>query len=391
MSNERSAHPRRRAEHLLLDRRGFLVAMAALGLSACSRSQERSYNLGQDAFLTVLNWPEYIDEADDGSLDYAGGTLDRMRADAGLSVTYQPDYGDTVSFDDVVAELSDVDGTPRWDLLILPNAQASQLITQGQAEPIPLELIPNHVNLDPVFMTNSWDRGSRFQMPWQAGITGIAYNRARVGREITSIQDLFDPAFQGNVGFITEMREAVGLAMLANGDDPSRPTAEGAEAAMTAITAAAEGGQIGAFDDVNMIDLLTSGSLDIAMAWSGDASRLPTSDFDFIVPDEGAIQWFDTMVIPKGSAAIAAAGRFMNFVYEPSNAAAITEWVQYITPVQGTQAVLAQGSSEANDLAQNEFIFPTDETRSRLYTWGVLDSQLEADLEARYGQLIDGT
>ena len=104
------------------------------------------------------------------------------------------------------------------------------MIADDWVEALPLEEIPNHVNLDPAFLTNEWDRGSRFQMPWQAGITGIAYDPERVGGDVTSVESLFDPELRGRVGLVGEMREAVGLAMLFNGDDPSNPTTQSARA-----------------------------------------------------------------------------------------------------------------------------------------------------------------
>jgi spermidine/putrescine transport system substrate-binding protein len=365
--------------------------MGAVGLSACSDlGADRSPDLGGDSSLRVLNWPDYIDADDDGDVYYSGGTLAGLMAE-GLTVDYVADYEDNVGgFQIVLDEAVDV-SPPGYDIVVPTNWRAAQMIANGWAEPLPIELIPNHVNIDPAFLTNAWDRGCRYQMPWQAGITGIAYDPALTGRPLTSVNDLFDPEFAGRVGFIGEMREAVGLAMLANGDDPSRPNRSAAEAGLDRIIEAAGRGQVGAFTFNEFAQLLAEGRLVAAMAWSGDVALLQNErpDIEFVIPDEGAIQWFDTMVIPTGSANIAAAGRFMNYVYDPANAARITEWVQYISPVMGVRQVLAGRGGDAAALADNPVLFPDFETRNRLFTWGGLPDADEQSLDDAYAALIE--
>ena len=379
-----------------LGRRHFLAGLGAagagaLGLAACATGgQAPSFDLGGRRQLRILNWPDYIDVDESGDPSYAGGTLDRLAAQEGITTTYQPDYSDNISgfqrvLDDAVrAEI------PAFDIVVPTNWRAAQMIANGWAEPLPIEIIPNHVNIDPAFLTNAWDRGSRFQMPWQAGITGIAYDPAATGRDLVSVNDLFDPAFAGRVGFIGEMREAVGLAMLANGDDPSRPTRETAEAGLATIVDAAESGQVGAFTFEDFGPKLASGELALAMAWSGDVALLQAArpDIRFVVPDEGAIQWFDTMVIPAGAPNVAAAGAFMDFVYDPANAARITEWVQYISPVLGVEEELLRLGGAAADLARNTVLFPDPATRARLFTWGGLDQADEDALDEQYAALL---
>jgi len=379
-----------------MSRRRFLAGLGAAGagavvLSACTDvGTERSVDLGRSDALRILNWPDYIDADDNDNVLYPGGTLEAMAA-AGLTVGYDPTYEDNIDgFQAILDQAVDV-SPPAWDIVVPTNWRAAQMIANGWAEPLPIELIPNHVNIDPVFLTNAWDRGCRFQMPWQAGITGIAYDPALTGRELTSVLDLFDAEFAGRVGFIGEMREAVGLVMLANGDDPSRPTKAAAEKAFDTITNAFTSGQIGAFTYSEFSDLLSSGELVAAMAWSGDVALLQADrpDIEFVIPDEGAIQWFDTMVIPKGSQAVAAAGRFMDFVYDPNNAARITEWVSYISPVLGVQDVLAAQGGAAAQLAQSPVLFPDASTRNRLFTWGGLSAADEEDLDNRYAELVN--
>ena len=391
---------RRRRSQLLaptLNRRSFLkglgaAGVGAVGLTACASStSSREVDLGRSDALQILNWEDYIDADDDGDIYYVGGTLDAM-AGLGLDVAYEAGYADNIDgFQLVLDQAVNVD-VPAWDIVVPTNWRAAEMIANGWAEPLPIELIPNHVNIDPVFLTNSWDRGCRFQMPWQAGVTGIAYDPALTGGPLTSVLDLFNPELAGRVSFIGEMREAVGLVMLANGDDPSRPKTEAADAAFDIIFDSFVSGQIKAFTFNEFSDLLAAGEVAAAMAWSGDVALLQADrpDIEFIIPDEGAIQWFDTMVIPRGSTSIAAAGRFMDFVYDPENAATITEWVSYISPVLGVQDVLTARGGAAADLARSPVLFPDDVTRNRLFTWGGLDPADEQDLDDRYAQLVEG-
>jgi spermidine/putrescine transport system substrate-binding protein len=371
-----------------MSRRSFLIGLGAAGLAACGTDagSAATYDLGGSTRLTMLNWPDYIDPTEGDET----GTIDRIKLDAGLDVSYQPLYTDNEEGYQLILDNAIGSSPPLYDLVVPTNWRAAQMIDQGWAEPLPIEVIPNHVNLDPAYMTNAWDRGSRYQMPWQAGITGIAYDPALTGRPLTSVEDLFDPAFAGRVGVIGEMREAVGLVMLAGGDDPSRPTVAGATAALDRIQGAVADGQIGAVTFGEFADLLEGGELVAAMAWSGDTALLRgrRPDIEFVIPDEGGIQWFDTMVIPAGARNIEAAGAFMDYVYNPVNAARITAWVGYISPVLGVQDELTAAGGDLAELARDPLLFPDDAVRTRLFTWGGLDEDDEAALDAEFAELV---
>lgn len=382
--------PRRRG----LSRRSFLKgglglgALSALGLSSCSFGGDGNReDLGGSTQVRMLNWSDYIDlTAEDGS---SLGTIDRIRADKGIEVAYRTDYTDSYEGFQLILDEAVNQKNPAFDIVVPVFWRAAEMIRNGWAEPIPLELVPNHVNLDPAYMTNSWDRGSRYQLPWQAGITGIAYDPQLTGRPITSVGDLFDPRLKGRVGIIGEMREAVGLAMLANGDDPSLPTTQSAEAGLALVKDAVQTGQaIITYED--FADKLASGELAAAMAWPGDTFLLQASrpDIEFVIPQEGAIRWFDTMVIPKRAANVAAASLFMNYVYEPANAARITAYMGTISPVLGTQDVLRASGGEEAALADNPLLFPDAAERNRLFTWGGLDADRETRLDEDFLRLI---
>lgn len=350
-------------------RRSFLAgsaSLAALLAAGCaSDSQIGNTVLTQRTQLDVLNWSDYVDPDLLAILPY--------------ELTYSELWEDNFTGQDLFG--------PGWDVVVPTNWLAAQYVQQRQVQRLPVELIPNHVNIDPVFLSNNWDRGARFHMPWQAGITGIAYNPELTGRELNSVNDLFADDLRGRVAMIGEMREAIGLAMLANGDDPGRPTPSTAEAGFALLQAAGEAGQFASWGFAEFTDQLSNGEVAASMAWSGDVVTLQAErpDIEFIVPDDGAISWFDTMVIPVGAANVVGAAEFMNTFYEPAIAATNTEFVQFITPVLGVREELESRGGASAQLANNPILFPDDATRSRLFQWGGFDDlDAENDLDERF-------
>lgn len=375
----------------LLRRRDLLAGAGALGLlslaGCASRELSASTDLGGNRDLSILNWELYIDPDEDGAV----GTISRVQDELGLRVAYDDSYEDNIAaWNDLIVPTLGSGGTLSYDIITPTFWLAARMVERDWAEQVPIEIIPNHTNIDPAYLTQPWDRGARFHMPWQAGITGIAYDPALTGRPITSIADLFDPAFAGRVGIIGEMRETVPFGMLLNGDDPSRPTEATASAGLELFEEARASGQISQVTFGEFADGLSSGELWIAMAWSGDSVILQADrpDIEFVIPDEGAVRWFDSMVIPKGSGNVAAAGAWMNYVYDPANAARITAWVQYISPVLGVREELLALGGEAAELAQNPILFPDDTTRRRLFTWGGLPVEVEDRLDDRFNALF---
>lgn len=376
-----------------LDRRSFLAAAGAFGaatLVGCGggNSELRTIDLGGDRSLRIWSWPDYIDVGE-GDAD----TLNTVARELGLDVSYQDDYEDNIAaWENIfVPALGDGNGSRLgYDIVVPTYWLAARLVERGWAEQVPLEIVPNHANIDPAFLTQTWDRGARYHMPWQAGITGIAYDPALTGREITSIADLFDGAFRGRVSIIGEMRETVPFGMLLNGDDPSRPTMATARAGLKRFEDARANGQIAALTFDEFDEGLKSGEYWVSMAWSGDVVQLQRErpDLAFVIPDEGAVRWFDTMVIPAGAPNVAAAGAWMNHVYDPVNAARITNYVQYISPVLGVREELQRLGGDAADLARNPILFPDDETRRRLFTWGGLSLEEENELDEAFNALF---
>ena len=111
----------------------------------------------------------------------------------------------------------------------------------------------------------------------------------------------------GKVTFLTEMRDAVGLAMLAIGKDPSKATAADVDEALAAMQ---EGRPMTESSEpssaTSYAEDLVSGNVVLAMAWSGEMSspsRRKRRRSSGSSPTRAAMLWTDNMMIPKGAAA----------------------------------------------------------------------------------------
>lgn len=371
-----------------ISRRRFLAlagTAAAAAAGACASGRRPAVTRAER--VRILTWPEYIDSDDGGH----PGTVSRFERARRTEVDYLEEYqGNQEAFESVFDPTLGRGRPTGYDVVVPTYWAVARLLDRGWLEPVPIELVPNHVNVDPAFLGMPWDRGARYHMPWQVGITGIAYNPALTRRELRAVADLFEPALAGRVGMVSEMRETVGLVMLTQGADPSRATLEAAHAALDRLEEAKNAGQIGRFTGNEFVGALRDNQFAACLAWSGDIIQLQRErpDIRFVIPLEGAIRWFDSMVIPKGAANVHGAGEWMNFVYDPENAARITAAVQYISPVLGAREVLERSGGEGAELARNPILFPDDETRRRLYFWAGLEPAAEGELEERFSALV---
>lgn len=335
---------------------------------------------GGDNKLTFDNWPAYIDE----------DTVELFREESGIDFTYTERIADNNEyFARVQADL--VSGRDIGADIFAPTGWlAGRVISQGWVQELPLDDIPNAANLVESLRNPSWDPDGTFSLPWQAGMTGIAYNAAAAGRDITSLEDLFDPEYRGKIGMLTEMRDTLGLIMLLEGEDPSEATIESAESAFVRIETARDDGTIRSFTGNDYMDDLASGNFVACIGWSGDIAQLALDnpDLKFVIPDEGGMQFSDTMVVPNGTDRLDNIATWMNYVYDPENAARITTYVGYNSPVEGVQEILAAGDEFQQSLAESVLLFPDAATLDRLRFFKDLSEEEEAEFDERFSSIV---
>jgi spermidine/putrescine transport system substrate-binding protein len=337
---------------------GTVLTLPGL-LAACGGATKATGTAGSSKkqlakTLEFSNWTLYIDVK-----GQKHPTLDQFEKKTGVKVDYKEDINDNATFfGKIQGPLSRGQSINRDIIVMTDNSRyPSLLIKKGWVEKLDKSAIPNIKNLIPAQRHPSWDPDREFSLPWQSGMTGIAYND-KLTDPVTSIPQLLeDKKLKGKVTVLSEMADGLALVMLANGDDPAHVTNASFNRAINRLQKGVDNGQIRQFTGNDYSGPLAKGDLKAAMSWSGDIVQLQSSNkhLHWNLPDDGGDIWTDNMLIPQGGN-VFTASTYMNFVYEPKIAAEIEAYVNYICPVLGAKQVLLKSDPA---IAKNTLIFPT--------------------------------
>ena len=310
--------------------------------------------------LTISNWPLYID-VDDKTKKRP--TVEQFKKKYGVDVKYVEDVNDNEEwFGKFQAQLSRGQPIGR-DVTVLTDWMAARMVRLRYVKKVAKDAVPNADNLIEALRHPRWDENRDYSLPWQSGLTGIAYNEKKLGRAVRSMDELLtNPELKGKVTALSEMPDTIGLIMQANGDDPTKVTPKAFDDAIAKLQDAVDSGQIRKFTGNEYAPLLAKGDIVACTAWSGDVVQLQLDnpDLAFAIPESGGMIWTDNMLIPKGGD-VYTASTWMNFVYAPKVAAQIEAYVNYICPVAGAKEAIEKIDPS---LAKNELIFPSEKTLS---------------------------
>jgi len=353
----------------VITRRALLRRAAASGaflsvpgiLAACGGSSTKSSSSGSDHTLAKTlrfsNWTLYIDVNEKTKRH---PTLDMFKKKTGVAVNYVEDINDNATyFGKIQGPLSRGQSIDRDIIVMTDNSRyPSLLIKKGWVEKLDKSAIPNIKNLQPALAHPDWDENRDYSLPWQSGLTGIAYNDKLTDPVLTVPDLLQNPKLKGKVTLLQGVGDTMPLIMSANGDDPTKVTDASWNRAIKVVKKAVDSGQIRQFTGNDYSGPLAKGDLKAAFAWSGDVVQLTADNkhLHWNLPKDGGGIWTDNMLIPKGGN-IYTASVYMNFVYDPHIAALIEDYVNYICPVKGAKQELEKIDP---GVANNTLIFPTN-------------------------------
>ena len=320
---------------------------------------------------TFSNWPLYIDKK----------VLKTFDQRYGGHVKYVEDINDNDEFYGKVRQQLQANQSIGRDIVVLTDPMAAKWVRNHYVQALDRNNIKNvTANLVDNLRTIPYDKKRQFTVPWQSGAVGLGYNPKKTGRELNSINDLFDPAFKGRVTMLSEPYDSASSTLLGMGINPTTAKIDQILKAIDKIQAAADANQFRRFTGNDYSTDLTKGNIWVALAYSGDIVQLQSDnpDLKFVYPDEGAMFFTDNMMIPNKAEHVFAAETMMNFVYEPEIAAKLAIYVNYLSPVKGIQEIVEKTDP---DIAHNPLIFPPDEIRAKLHPYPPLSDTDERTMK----------
>jgi putrescine transport system substrate-binding protein len=332
-----------------------MTAAVALGTAAAASAEE----------VRVYNWSDYIDES----------LLEKFEAETSIDLIYD------VFDSNELLETKMLAGGSGYDVVVPSGTFLQRQIQAGAFQKLDLSKLPNHANMWDVVSsrTEQYDPDNAYSINYMWGTTGIGVNVPKVkeilGEDapISSLELVFNPENMEKlascgVHFLDAPAEMIPAALKFLGEDPDshdpKVIAKAEEVFMPVRP------HIQKFHSSEYINALANGDICVAVGWSGDIlqARDRAAEADngveiaYNAAVEGAQMWFDQMAIPVDAPNPDGAHKFLNFIMDPENMAAASNYVYYANGNKASQEHLVE------DVIGDPAIYPDEATLNNLFT-----------------------
>jgi spermidine/putrescine transport system substrate-binding protein len=364
-----------------LSRRTVLAGVGGAGAAVALASCSSGGSAADTNTVRWANWTLYLDY-DTEKQTYP--TLDAFEKSSGLKVNYKEDINDNDEFYGKVKSQLELKKDIGYDIVTPTDWMAARWIRLGYTQKFDTASLPNGKNVIPSLKSPSFDPNRESSLPWQTIMAGFAWNKEKIPGGIKSLDQLFAPANKGKIEVLSEMRDTIGIIMLAQGVDVTKFTKDQFMNAVDFLAKKIKDGYIRQVKGNDYKEDLISGDAVAVIGWSGDVFQLAAENdgkFDFAIPETGGMIASDNMIIPSTSTNVVNASKLINYYYDPAIAAKVAAYVNYVCPVDGAQAEMEKIDPT---LAKSEFIFPTAKTSSRLNIFRPLTAAEETEFQTAF-------
>ncbi len=270
--------------------------------------------------LSMFSWSDYVTQE----------VLDKFQQEYGVKVVI-----DNYDTNEALFAKFQAGGNPGYDLVVPSDYMVEKMIAAGMLDKIDFNNVPNVKNLDPAHYKLYFDPTGEYSVAYFWGTTGLAYDSAALGRDITSWKDIFEPAddIKGKIGMIDDERETLGAALRYKGHSANSADAAQVDEAK-ALLLAQKPDVKGYYSSMDSRTNLVSGDVLVAMMFTGDAiaAQKDKPSIKYIIPEGVTTIWQDNLAIPKDAKNKYTAEIFINFLLRPDIAALNANALAFPTP-----------------------------------------------------------
>lgn len=305
------------------------MTAAILGLSAATAQAEGK--------LSIYHWFEYIPQE----------LLDKFASEYDVEVTM-----DTYDSNEAMLAALKAGKLGSYDIAVPGDYMVKIMANEGILDTFEQSELSNFGNIEEQWLDVDFDPGRKSSIPYQYGTTGFMVNREAFSGDIGSLSIIFDPPdeLKGKINVLDSQGEVIALASMYLGIPQCSSDREQLKQLNDMLLSAKA--HWASFGSDTAKDVLVSGDAKAGMIYNGFGAKArgENDQLEYAFPKEGYVFWMDNVVLLKDAPNRDNALKFMDFLLEPENAAAITNYAQYISPVAGAMDLASEDVKQAPEL-----------------------------------------
>ncbi len=286
-----------------------LILLCAAALPSYGQAKKKSV-------INLFCWSEYVPQ----------DVIDGFTKETGIKVNVE----NYASNEEMLSKL--LAGGSKYDLIQPSEYTIEALIKADKLDTLNLDNIPNIKNLDPKFTKMPHDPEGKYSVPWMAGSVGIVVNTAKVKEPVKTMKDVFSGKYKKRIVVLNDAREIVTWALASLGLPINEITPDALEKVKPILAEWLP--QVKVYDSDSPKTALLNGDVDLGVVWSGEAAILfkKNKKFQYVLPEEGAHQFIDSLAVPKGAPNKENAEKFINYILIPKVSVKISDAFPYTNP-----------------------------------------------------------
>jgi spermidine/putrescine transport system substrate-binding protein len=308
--------------------------------------------------LSIYNWFDYIPQE----------LLDKFSKEHDVEVTL-----DTYDSNETLLSRLKA-GVTGYDIAVPGDYMVQILIQEDMLEKVQPNQMENFKHMDPQWVDVYWDPGREYSVPYQWGTTSFMVDSEVYAGNIDTLEIIFNPPqeLSGKINMLKDVNDVLNMGLRYLGfarcnDNPEE---------LKKLNELLQSGKPHwlSFNSDGAKEILVSGDAAAGMIWNGFGmrARAEKASLKYAYPKQGFTGWMDNIVVLKGAPNRENASLFVNFMLDPENAAALTNFARYTAGVKGTEPYLDAELATAPELklpegTKPEFVPPCPENVVRLY------------------------
>lgn len=290
------------------------IAAMALALGAQGAAAEEK--------LVVYHWFEYMPQE----------VLDKFTAETGVQVTM-----DTYDSNESMLATLKAGALGTYDVAVPGDYMVAIMAGEGMLDTIADGELANKGNISADWADPAFDPGRRSSIPYQWGSTSFAVSRDAYTGDIQTTDILFDPPeeLRGRINMLDSQGEVMAMAALHMGMEQCSTDRDKLKALNAMLQNAKQ--HWASFNSDTAKEVLVSGDAAVGQIYDGFSAkgREEGANIEYAFPVQGYIAWMDNVVLLKDAPNRANAIKFLDFLLEPENIAAVSNYARYNAGVDG--------------------------------------------------------